>query len=89
MNLTVDLIFYDTTTASFFTDLYGENDGDIRKYGRCKEGGWGPQVVVALAVTYDGLPVRCWVFPGNTSSKLCSALSMSGFTIEKSRRKMK
>jgi len=25
-----------------------------------------PQVVVALAVTREGLPVRSWVFPGNT-----------------------
>ena len=25
------------------------------------------QVVVALAVTREGLPVRSWVFPGNTS----------------------
>jgi Transposase DDE domain len=25
-----------------------------------------PQVVVALAVTRDGVPVRSWVFPGNT-----------------------
>jgi len=29
--------------------------------------GWTPQVVVALAVTRDGLPVRSWVLPGNTS----------------------
>lgn len=26
-----------------------------------------PQIVVALAVTREGLPVRIWVFPGNTS----------------------
>lgn len=69
-NLEVDVIFYDTTTASFSID---EADGDedceegLRKYGHPKEGGWAPQVVVALAVTRDGLPVRSWVFPGNTS----------------------
>ena len=70
-NLTVDLIFYDTTTASFSIDQ--EDDGqedekdNLRKFGRAKEGMWGPQVVVALAVTREGIPVRCWVFPGNTT----------------------
>jgi len=62
-NLDVDLIFYDTTTASFSVD----QEDEIRKYGRSKEGGWNAQVVVALAVTKDGLPVRSWVFPGNTT----------------------
>jgi hypothetical protein len=66
-NLKVDLIFYDTTTASFSIDQEDEDDEGIRKFGRGKEGGWGPQVVVALAVTPEGLPVRSWVFPGNTA----------------------
>jgi len=26
-----------------------------------------PQVVIAMAVTCDGVPVRCWTFPGNTA----------------------
>jgi len=26
-----------------------------------------PQVVVGMAVTREGIPVRCWVFPGNTN----------------------
>jgi transposase len=26
-----------------------------------------PQVVIGLAVTREGLPVRCWVWPGNTA----------------------
>jgi len=25
-----------------------------------------PQVVIGMAVTRDGVPVRCWTFPGNT-----------------------
>jgi transposase len=77
-NLEVDLIFYDTTTASFCIDQEDEDieldiDGEIevlseglRKYGHSKDGVWSPQVVVALAVTREGLPVRSWVFPGNT-----------------------
>ena len=65
-NLTVDLIFYDTTTASFSIDREDEKD-NLRKFGHAKEGMWAPQVVVALAVTREGLPVRSWVFPGNTT----------------------
>lgn len=26
-----------------------------------------PQVVTGFAVTLDGIPIRCWVWPGNTS----------------------
>jgi hypothetical protein len=38
-----------------------------RKRGYSKNGrGDVPQIVVGLAVTRDGLPVRHWVFPGNT-----------------------
>ncbi len=73
MNLEVDLIFYDTTTATFSID-YEDEDTDeaeaedgLRKYGHPKDGTWAPQVVVALAVTREGIPVRSWIFPGNTS----------------------
>ena len=71
LNLDVDLVFYDTTTAAFSVD---EEDADsdtleagLRRWGKAKEGGWAVQVVVALAVTREGLPVRCWVFPGQTT----------------------
>ena len=65
LNLSVDIIFYDTTTASFTVD-YEDEDGP-RQYGHSKEGTWSPQVVVALAVTREGIPVKSWVFPGNTA----------------------
>ena len=65
-NLQVDLIFYDTTTASFCIDEEDSADA-FRQFGYCKEGAWGPQVVVALAVTREGFPVKSWVFPGNTT----------------------
>lgn len=70
-NLKVNLIFYDTTTASFHVDQ--EDDGQphenatMRKFGHSKEGTWAPQVVVALAGTREGIPVRSWVLPGNTA----------------------
>ncbi len=68
-NLEVDLIFYDTTTAAFSIDQEDDEQSDdsLRRYGRAKNGQWGPQVVVALAVTREGFPVRCWVLPGNTA----------------------
>ena len=68
-NLKVDLIFYDTTTAGFSIDQEDDEQGDdnLRRYGRAKGGQWSPQVVVALAVTREGFPVRCWVLPGNTA----------------------
>jgi len=70
-NLEVDLIFYDTTTASFSTDAEDEPgrhaNATLRKFGHSKEGFWAPQVVVALAVTRKGIPVRSWVLPGNTA----------------------
>lgn len=69
-NLSVDLIFYDTTTASFaidYEDEADENGVGLRQYGHAKEGGWAPQIVVALAVTKEGLPVKSWVFSGNTA----------------------
>lgn len=70
LNLAVDLIFYDTTTASFaidYEDESGEDEEGLRRYGHSKEGTWSPQVVVALAVTREGLPVKSWVLPGNTA----------------------
>ena len=70
-NLEVDLIFYDTTTASFSVDYEDDPERNsnctLRKYGHAKEGFWAPQVVVALAVTREGIPVRSWVLPGNTT----------------------
>jgi transposase len=65
-------VFYDTTTASFSVDEEDDEEGDepgtgLRQWGKPKEGGWAVQVVVALAVTREGLPVRCWVFPGKTT----------------------
>ena len=39
----------------------------LRKRGKSKNGrDDAPQVVVGLAVTRDGFPVRHWVFPGHT-----------------------
>lgn len=64
LNMDVDLIFYDTTSVYF--DV--EEEGALRKRGYSKEHRTDrPQVVVGMAVTRDGYPVKSWVFPGNTT----------------------
>ncbi len=72
----VDLIFYDTTSLHFEVDEEDEHTLEkeersyppLRKLGHSKNGRTdAPQIVVGMAVTRDGLPVRSWVFAGNTS----------------------
>jgi hypothetical protein len=74
--LDVDLVFYDATTAWFECDeedvapenWRGLTFAPLRKRGHSKEGRDNdPQVVIALAVTRDGMPVRSWVLPGDTA----------------------
>ena len=64
LNLEVDLLFFDTTSTYFETD----RETDLKKYGYSKDKRPDlPQVVVGLAVTRSGIPVKHWVFPGNTA----------------------
>jgi hypothetical protein len=74
--LDVDLVFYDATTAWFECDeedvapgtWRGLTFAPLRKRGHSKEGRDNdPQVVIALAVTRDGMPVRSWILPGDTA----------------------
>jgi hypothetical protein len=76
LNLDVDLIFFDTTSTYFeldFEDGELDHDGDsdagerLRRRGHSKDSRPDlPQVVIGMAVTTGGLPVRLWVWPGNT-----------------------
>jgi hypothetical protein len=76
LNLEVDVIFFDTTSTYFeieAEDESGEEQGreGLRRFGDSKDRRPDlPQVVVGLAVTREGIPVRCWVFPGNASDQL-------------------
>jgi transposase len=66
LNLEVDLIFFDTTSTYFEMDEEDENG--LRQYGHSKDHRPDlPQVVIGLAVTKEGIPVKCWTLPGNTS----------------------
>jgi hypothetical protein len=65
LNADVSVLFYDTTTVSFYLDE-ADGEGGLRRYGHSKKKRPDlPQIVVALAINRDGLPVRHWVFPGN------------------------
>jgi transposase len=96
LNLEVDVIFFDTTSTYWETEIDddaedaeehqdggGEPDGPataserpaaqqapLRRLGHSKDHRPGlPQVVIGLAVTREGIPVRCWVWPGNTNDQ--------------------
>jgi hypothetical protein len=112
LNLEVDILFFDTTSTYFETEVpdeaiwrdqagrrvtvddepgsgsdsdgAGGHQGDqdpaatpppggvkeagFRTYGKSKDSRDDlPQVVIGMAVTRDGIPVRTWCWPGNTS----------------------
>ena len=74
INLEVDLIYFDTTSTYFETDPDLSKDNDepnltgLRQYGYSKDKRDDlPQVIIGMAVTKEGIPVRCWVFSGETS----------------------
>ena len=66
LNLEVDLLFFDTTSTYFET----EHVDDLRRHGKSKDSRPDlPQILIGLAVTREGIPVRCWVWPGNTNDQ--------------------
>jgi transposase len=75
LNLEVDLLFFDTTSTYFEAEPDGAADGEqerapFRALGHSKDHRPDlPQVVIGLAVTREGIPVRVWVWPGNTNDQ--------------------
>jgi hypothetical protein len=72
LNLEVDVLFFDTTSTYFELDDPDDPDAEgastLRRFGKSKDHRADlPQVVIGLAVTREGIPVRCWVWPGNTT----------------------
>ena len=64
LNLTVDLIFFDTTNTYFQSDEPGPSE--LKAYGKSKDKRDDlPLVTIGLAVTREGIPVKCWILPGN------------------------
>ncbi len=83
LNLEVDVIFFDTTSTYFEVDVDETSDdeedqagepaageGRLRRLGHSKDHRPDlPQVVIGLAVTREGIPVRVWVWPGNANDQ--------------------
>jgi transposase len=78
LNLEVDLLFFDTTSTYFERDTEDPDPADngsdgspgFRRYGHSKDHRKDlPQIVIGLAVTREGIPVRCWCWPGNTNDQ--------------------
>jgi transposase len=81
LNLEVDVLFFDTTSTYFEVDvdddpIDGEDtadageEGPLRRLGHSKDHRPDlPQVVIGLAVTREGIPVRVWVWPGNANDQ--------------------
>ena len=69
--------YWETETADDDTELAEPvADDEVRSPAEAGTRGFGhskdhradlPQVVIAMAVTRDGVPVRCWTFPGDTA----------------------
>ena len=68
LNLEVDLILFDTSTTYF--EIEQEDEDGFRAFGASKDKRADrPQVVIGMAVTKEGIPVRCWTFAGNASDQ--------------------
>ncbi|CEJ07450.1 Transposase protein, partial [Acididesulfobacillus acetoxydans] len=67
-HLEVDLLFFDTTSTYFEMDAWDDEEQDLKALGHSKDSRPDlPQIVIGLAVTRDGIPIRSWVWPDNTS----------------------
>lgn len=79
LNLEVDLLFFDTTSSYFERDEPEQDivdeDGNVirpafRVRGHSKDHRPDlPQVVIGMAVTRTGIPIRVWCWPGNSSDQ--------------------
>jgi Transposase DDE domain len=78
LNLEVDLLFFDTTSTYFERDEADpesvDDDGaarpPFRTFGHSKDARDDlPQVVIGMAVTRTGIPIRAWCWPGNQADQ--------------------
>ena len=70
LNLEVDLLFFDTTSTYFERDTGEAGQDAFRVYGHSKDHRPDlPQIIIGLAVTKEGIPVRVWCWPGSTSDQ--------------------
>jgi hypothetical protein len=78
LNLEVDLLFFDTTSTYFERDepdgATVDEDGVARPafriFGHSKDHRDDlPQVLIGMAVTRAGIPIRAWCWPGNQADR--------------------
>jgi transposase len=70
LNLEVDLLFFDTTSTYFERDDEEDGPDAFRRFGHSKDHRPDlPQIIIGLAVTKEGIPVRCWCWPGNSNDQ--------------------
>jgi len=81
-NADFDVLLYDLTSTYFETNASDVAEGDKRRHGYSRDKRPEcPQVVIALVVTPDGLPLAYEVLPGNTAD--CTTLRMFLARIER------
>src|ERR1700693_4174891 len=74
-NANFDVLLYDLTSTYFEVHASDVAEGDKRRHGYSRDKRPDcPQVVIALVVTPDGLPLAYEVLPGNTAD--CTTLRM-------------
>src|SRR5947209_14521515 len=89
LNLEVDLLFFDTTSTYFERDTEdppspqaqaegcgdaSEKEAGFRRYGHSKDSRPDlPQIVIGLAVTREGIPVRVWCWPNAVAFTVAEA----------------
>jgi|GEM_PF-2461999 len=74
---TIDIVFYDLTTTYFES----VKEDTIRRFGYSKDNKTDcTQIVIALIITPDGIPIGYDIFPGNT---------YEGYTIDSMLKKLK
>jgi hypothetical protein len=85
LNLEVDLLFFDTTSTYFERDTEdpsvppAQGDGEqtgtgFRRYGHSKDSRPDlPQIIIGLAVTREGIPVRVWCWPNAVAFTVAEA----------------
>src|ERR1700719_800350 len=81
-NANFDVLLYDLTSTYFEINASDVAEGDKRRHGYSRDKRPDcPQVVIALVVTPDGLPLAHEVLPGNTAD--CTTLRMFLAKIER------
>jgi Transposase DDE domain len=74
-NVDFDVLLYDLTSTYFEINAADVPEGDKRRHGYSRDKRPDcPQVVIALVVTPDGLPLAYEVLPGNTAD--CKTLRL-------------